>query len=131
MKVGFIVALTGVILVATSLVFTMGLNDAERGLIENLHKEGIMYIILNKGEYVTNQPQKVYMDSGFDPSNYSGESLWQKDEKGYYVIKRYTGWKGTVTIPTKYPYWASVIIIIIGLANIVISFSSKYSSKAK
>ena len=46
MKVGFIVALTGVILVATSLVFTMGLNDAERGLIENLHKEGIMYIIL-------------------------------------------------------------------------------------
>ena len=124
-------ALTGLILFSTSLVFTMGLKDAEMGIIENLHTEGLMFIILNKGEYVTNQPQKVYMDTGFDPNNYSGESLWQKDDKGYYVIKRYTGWKGTVTIPTKYPYWASVIIIIIGLANIVISFSSKYSSKAK
>ena len=131
MKVGCIVAITGLILFSTSLVFTMGLKDAEMGIIENLHTEGLMYIVLNKGEYVTNQPQKVYMDSGFDPNNYSGESLWQKDDKGYYVIKRYTGWKGTVTIPTKYPYWASVIIIIIGLANIVISFSSKYSSKAK
>jgi len=131
MKVGFIVATTGLILFSTSLVFTMGLRDAQMGIIENLHTEGLMYIVLNKGEYVTNQPQKVYMDSGFDPNNYSGESLWQKDDKGYYVIKRYTGWKGTVTIPTKYPYWASVIIIIIGLAKVVISFSSKYSSKVE
>ena len=131
MKVGFIVAITGLILFSTSLVFTMGLKDAEMGIIENLHTEGLMFIILNKGEYVTNQPQKVYMDTGFDPNNYSGESLWQKDDKGYYVIKRYTGWKGTVTIPTKYPYWASVIIIIIGLTKIVISFSLKYSSKVE
>jgi len=131
MKVGFIVALTGIILLAASLVFTMGLSDAQMGIIENLHTEGLMYIILDKGEYVTDKPQKVYMESNFDPSNYSGESLWYKDEKGYYVIKKYTGWEGQVTIPTKYPYWASVLIIIIGLAKIVTGFTSENSSKVK
>ena len=130
MKVGFLVAAVGLILAATSLVFTKGL-DSQMGMIDNLHKEGLMNIVLYKGKYVTNQPQKVYMDSNFDPSNYQGESLWQKDEEGYYVIKRYTGWEGTVTIPTKYPYWASIIIIIIGFAKIAISFMSKYSSEAK
>ena len=130
MKVGFLVAAIGLILAATSLVFTLGL-DSQMGMIENLHEEGLMYIVLYKGQYVTNQPQKVYMDSDFDPSNYQGKSLWQKDEKGYYVIKRYTGWKGTVSIPTKYPYWASIIIIIIGIAKIAMSFMSKYSSEAK
>jgi len=131
LKVGFIVALTGVILVATSLAFTMGLHEAEGGLIENLHKEGIMYIVLDQGEQVSDQPLKVYKDSNFDPSNYSGGSIWYKDEKGYYVIEKYTGWIGQVRLPTKYPFWASIFIIIIGIAKIVISFASEHSSEVK
>jgi len=128
MKVGYILMAIGLILVGMSLIYTTGL-DASAGIIENLHAEGQMYIVLKEGEYFDNERRKVYKDPDFVPENSSnergGQSVLARDEHGYYEIQRFTGYEGRVTIPTKYPYWASIILIIIGLAKVAIAFASQ------
>jgi hypothetical protein len=125
MKTGFFMAAFGLILISTALIFSTGF-DSKMGIIENLEKEGQMYVILKEGEHLRNEPVKIYKGAEFAPS-YADDSLWAKDEKGYYEIKRYTGWKGRITIPTKYPYWAGLVIMIIGFIKIPIGIITKYS----
>jgi len=130
MKTGVIIALIGLFLVGTTIALSTGLST-KMGMIENLQAEGQMYIIIKNGVHVINKPQRVYMDSNFDPKNYHGKDIWEKDEKGYFIIKNFTGWEGRKTIPSKYPFWASIIIIIIGIGKIFFGFISTYSSKVR
>lgn len=127
MRTGFIMAAFGLIIISTSLIFSTGF-DSQMGIIENLEREGQMYVILKEGEHLINEPAKVYKDAGFTPGNSSGDTIVAKDENGYYEIKRFSGYKGRVTIPTKYPYWIGMVIMIIGFIKIPIGIISKYSN---
>ena len=125
MKTGFFMAAFGLILISTALIFSTGF-DSKMGIIENLEKEGQMYVILREGEYINNKPVKIYKEAGFTPGK-SGDTILAKDENGYYEIKRESGWKGRVTIPTKYPYWIGIVIMIIGFFKIPIGIIANYS----
>jgi len=128
MKTGYIIAAIGLILAGLSLIYTTGL-DASVGIIENLHTEGRMYIVLKEGTFYDNERRRIYKAPDFVPENSSNgsgsQSVLARDEHGYYEIQRFTGYEGRVTIPTKYPYWAAIILILIGFAKVAIAFTSQ------
>lgn len=154
MKKGIVIATFGFLLIAASLIFS-NKYFGDKGLLWNLTHtyksrsameivfvRSAMELVFAEGEYCMVPINKVY-DNSIDPTSFKAKGYEAasrnpsldakvgKDEKGYFTCDGYEyGYIGRIAIPTRYPFFIGVVIVIIGFAIIALGLTSKSSNRS-